>query len=116
MSHVDEPVYDRSLAIEQLAGDESLFSAIAGVFGAECDNYCVALEAALASGNLVDLRREAHSAKSTLASFGCESGRMLAQRLENLAASGLLDGISEMTAELVAEMRRLAIALETDAS
>ena len=115
MSHVNEQVYDRSLAIEQLAGDESLFSAIAGVFVAECESYCAALEVALASGNLVDLRREAHSAKSTLASFGCESGRTLAQRLENLAASGHLDGIPEMTVALVTVMRRLAIALETDA-
>ena len=115
MTRVVDPVYDRSLAIDQLAGDEPLFSAIAAVFVAECDSYCAALEAALASGNLVDLRREAHSAKSTLASFGCESGRTLAQRLENLAASGLLDGVPKMTAELVAVMRRLASALETDA-
>lgn len=69
MAQLDDPVYDRSLAISQLAGDETLFSAIAAVFVAECEGYCAALEAALASANSVDLRREAHTAKSMLASF-----------------------------------------------
>ena len=50
MAHLDDPVYDRSLAISQLAGDETLFSAIAAVFVAECEGYCAALEAALAKG------------------------------------------------------------------
>ena len=113
MAQLDDPVYDRSLAISQLAGDETLFSAIAAVFVAECEGYCAALEAALASANSVDLRREAHTAKSMLASFSCESGRVLAQRLENLAASGSLDGASEMTAAVIAVMRRLASALES---
>jgi HPt (histidine-containing phosphotransfer) domain-containing protein len=112
MVPLDDPVYDRSRAISQLAGDEALFSAIAAVFVAECDSYCASLEAALASGKPVELRREAHSVKSTLASFSCESGRVLAQRLENLASSGSFDGASEMTAEVVAVMRRLATALE----
>lgn len=116
MLSIDEPLYDRAAAIGQLAGDESLFAAIAGVFVAECDGYCAALEAALASGNLADLRREAHTVKSMLASFACESGRALAQRLENLAASGRLDDAPGMTAELMSVMKRLSRALEQEAA
>lgn len=115
MPRIDESLYDRTMAINQLAGDEALFAAIAGVFVAECGGYCAALEAALASGNLADLRREAHTVKSMLASFACEGGRELAQQLENLAASGILDGAREMTAELVLVMKRLAGALEQEA-
>ena len=115
MPRINEPLYDRARAIEQLAGDEALFAAIAGVFVGECGGYCAALETALASGNLADLRREAHSVKSTLASFACEGGRALAQHLESLAASGLPNGAPEVTAELVSVMKRLAGALEKDA-
>lgn len=115
MARVDESLYDKARAIEQLAGDEALFAAIAGVFVAECGGYCTALEAALASGSLADLRREAHTVKSTLASFACEGGRVIAQRLESLAASGSLIGAPEMTAELTSVMKRLAGALEQEA-
>lgn len=112
----DDPVYDRSRAIQQLDGDEALFGEIAAVFRAECEGYCRALETALASGNVVDLRREAHTVKSVLASFACEAGRELARRLELLTAEGSLDGAAGITAELVWAMRRLAGVLETEIS
>lgn len=112
----DEPIYDRSQAIQLLGGDEVLFGEIAAVFRAECEGHCRALETALASGNAVDLRLEAHTVKSVLASFACEAGRDLARRLELLTAEGSLDGADGMTAELVSVMRRLAGGLETEIS
>lgn len=114
MSGNAEPVYDRSLALAQLDGDESLFAAIAAVFVAECAGYCAALEAALAAGDPVALRREAHTTKSMLASFAFEPGRALALRLEEVAATGRLDGAAELTAELGDAMWRLAAALRSE--
>lgn len=116
MSPDGAAVYDRDRAIEQLAGDESLFRAIAAAFADECESYCGALQEATASGDVAVLRREAHSAKSMLASFACDGGRSLAQRLELLAASGSVVGAAELTAELVAAMRSLAAALEKEAA
>ena len=112
MAGSDEPVYDRDKALEQLNGDASLFAEISAVFVAECDAYCAALEAALASGEPCELRREAHTIKSMLATFACEGGRGLASRLEEMAASGSLEATSGMVADLVLAVRRLAGALE----
>jgi len=114
MTFGNQPVYDRSLAIQQLNGDETLFVEIAAVFRAECEGYCTALASALASGDASELRREAHTVKSMLASFACEVGRDRALRLEQLAAEGSFDGAAGLTAELVSAMRSLAEALETE--
>ena len=107
MSAAGASIYDRATAIARLDGDESLFTEMVDMFDAECENYCQALESALASGDAAELRREAHTVKSVLASFACERGRELAWRLEEQAASGELDGASEQVAELVSVLRQL---------
>ena len=114
MQGIDVPVYDRNRALEQLDGDAALLAEISAVFVAECDTSCCALEAALDSGDAVELRREAHTVKSTLATFASEGGRVLASELEARAATGVLEGAPGMVAELVLEIRRLAGALETE--
>lgn len=110
----DGTVYDRAKALEQLGGDESLFAEISAVFIGECEGYCSAVESVLAEGDVTAVQREAHTVKSVLASFACEAGRELAARLEQLAASGRLDGADAMAAELAAAMRRLKTVLEKD--
>lgn len=114
MTGGDGAVYDRGKALEQLGGDEALFGDVSAVFIAECESYCTALEAVLADGDVAMLRLEAHTVKSVLASFACEAGRELAQRLEHLAASGSIEGADSMTSDLVAAMRRLAVALKKE--
>ena len=108
----NEPLYDRAKALAQIDGDAALFAEIVAVLVAEGETYCAALEAALASGDASELRREAHTVKSVLASFACERGRELAWRLEEQAASGELDGASEQVAELVSVVRQLMAELE----
>lgn len=110
-----EKMYDRAEALSRLDGDEALFQEMAGMFVAECESYCRALADALASGEASQLRREAHTVKSLLATFSFEAGRQLALRLEQLAAGGSLDGAEGLTQEVIAAVRQLAAALAADA-
>lgn len=105
------PLYDREKALAQLDGDADLFAEIVAVLAAEGEAYCAALDVALASGDAAELRRQAHTVKSVLASFACERGRELAWRLEEQAASGDLDGASEKVAELGTVIRQLVAEL-----
>ena len=111
MSDSAATVFDKDQALERLAGDAELFAEMAGMFVAESETYCQALESALASGDTACLSREAHTVKSLLATFSCEAGRDLAMRLEQLAAAGRLDGAAALTAKVVAAVRLLGVAL-----
>ena len=108
MSADETRIYDRAEAIARLDGDEGLFAEMAEMFVAECDNYCGALEASLAARDAAALRREAHTLKSVLATFSCETGRARAQQLEHLAAGGSLDGAEALCGEVIAVARQLA--------
>lgn len=108
MSEAGASIYDRATAIARLDGDESLFTEMVDMFDAECENYCQALESALASGDAAELRREAHTVKSLFATFSCESGRLASLQLEQLAANGQQDGTAALTAQVVAMARQLA--------
>lgn len=109
-------LYNHAEAVERLGGDEELFASVVGLFVAESEGYCGALEAALASADAAAVRREAHTVKSMLATFSCETGRELAQQLEYLAASGSLEDADSLTAAVVNAVRRLVEALPKGAA
>jgi len=115
MSQLDTPIYDKAEALARLDGDESLFTDLMGLFVAESESYCQALEAALKSGDAANLRREAHTVKSLLATFSYETGREQAMRLEHLAATGTLDGSEALTSEVVDAVRRLSALFAAEA-
>jgi HPt (histidine-containing phosphotransfer) domain-containing protein len=100
--------YNRADALERLGGDEALFANVVNLFVSESAGYCRALEEAMAAADAEALRREAHTVKSMLATFSCETGRELALRLEVQAASGSLEGADRLTAEVAGAVRRLA--------
>jgi len=110
----EQPLYDRREAIERLGGDAPLFVAMAAMFVAESAGYCQALAAALANADAVELRLQAHTMKSLLATFSFEPGRLLAQRLEDLAAGGDIAGAAALTDEVSGAVVRLADALAAD--
>ncbi len=107
-------LYHRAEAIERLGGDEALYVSVASLFIESSAGYCAALEAAVRAADMAALRREAHTVKSMLATFSYEAGRLLALRLEELAASGNFDGAQALTDELVAAVKRLVAALATE--
>jgi len=112
----DNQFHNRAEAIERLGGDASLYASVAEAFIASSPGYCTALEAAMQAADVATLRREAHTVKSMLATFSCEAGRALAQRLEELAATGHLDGARGLTDEVIAAIKRLVEALAAEAA
>ncbi|WP_200384187.1 PAS domain-containing hybrid sensor histidine kinase/response regulator [Rhodocyclus tenuis] len=76
----------RANVIAQLGGDAELFAQVVAAFAAGLPATLAALRAALLSGDRQLLRREAHSAKSVLATFADSEGAQLAQELETWAA------------------------------
>ncbi|SDH08768.1 Hpt domain-containing protein [Propionivibrio dicarboxylicus] len=110
-----DKIYDRAEALTRLDGDEALFKEMAEMFVGECESYCQALAGALASREAAQLRREAHTVKSLLATFSFEAGRQLAARLEQLAAGGTIEGAESLTQDLIVAVRQLAAALAADA-
>ena len=106
-----DSIYDRADALSRLDGDEELFASVVQIFVSEHMSYCQALEAALAASNAAELRREAHSLKSMLATFSFASGVAQALALENLAATGDLTGAVELTGRVIAATLELAGAL-----
>ena len=109
-------LYNRAEAIERLGGDEALYVSVAGLFIASSADYCAALETAVRATDAVALRREAHTVKSMLATFSYEAGRVLALRLEELAASGNLESAQDLTDQVIAAVKRLAEALGSEAA
>lgn len=107
----DAAFFDRAEAVRRLGGDETLYAAVCAQFIAQAGNHCDRLAQTLAEGDAAKLRREAHAVKSMLATFSCETGRAVAQQLENLAATGSLDGAAALTDDLIAAMRRLVVEL-----
>ena len=107
-------IYDRTDALHRLDGDEELLATVAQLFIDEHGNYCVGLENALAAGDAAALRREAHSAKSMLATFSYAAGQALAFELETKAATGDLSTAPELASRVIAAIHELVAALRSD--
>ena len=101
-------LFNRADALALLDGDEDLFASIVELFVQESETYCAGLESSLAANDAAALRREAHTVKSMLATFCCEAGRALAMQLEHQAATGNIDGVGELTRQVVSAVRALA--------
>lgn len=102
----------RANAIAQLGGDSELFAQVVAAFKAGLPATLASVRDALQSGDRQRLRREAHSAKSVLATFADSEGAQLAQDLENWAAAskgaGDQDEAGVRSEALAAALRRLA--------
>ncbi|UCC62539.1 MAG: response regulator, partial [Anaerolineae bacterium] len=68
---------------------------------------------ALEQGQADDLRRAAHTLKSTSATFGAMALSAIARELEHLARDGTLEGAARQIARAEAEFARARTALET---
>ena len=107
-------LYDRDDAIARLGGDAELFAAVAAMFVAESGTYRAALQAALATSDAAQLRREAHTVKSMLATFSYADGRSRALALEQAAAAGDLSDAAALAAAVDADIACLAKALAAE--
>jgi len=67
----------------------------------------------LQQGQADEVRRAAHTLKSTGATFGATRFSELSRSLESLASSGTLDGAADLIRRVEAEYQAVRIALET---
>ena len=98
-------------SLERVGGDRELLRELAAVFLADLPNKLAAIEGAVTSGDVESLRREAHSLKGAVSTFGAEPARLAALALEELGKGGELAGVDGMVERLRREVARLEEAL-----
>jgi HPt (histidine-containing phosphotransfer) domain-containing protein len=104
-------VLDKASILERLGGDEEIFAMMVDMFVQDVDSNCGALATALASGDPVVLRREAHTVKGLLATFSDDLGAEDASVVEQRARDGLVVDQAEAVAGLQQRLREVAAVL-----
>jgi len=105
------PVLDWDGALAAL-GDEGLLREMAAMFLDECPKLVAAIDAAQADGNAGELRRAAHTLKSSARVVGAHAVADTALRLEELGRDNALAEAAEVRRSLGAALDRLRPELE----
>ena len=105
-------VWDRSVLLHRLDGDEDLTEEIAAEFLEDIPDEFGALAASLASGDLASAGRHAHTVKGTSASVGGEALRAVAFETEKAAKAGDAEAASVSFRKMEFEFGRLKEAME----
>jgi CheY-like chemotaxis protein len=106
-----------SAALERLVkiiGDEpGPLAALIDTFHDDVQQLVDSARRGLQQGQAEEVRRAAHTLKSTGAAFGATRFSELSRSLESLASSGTLDGAADLIRRIEAEYQAVRIALET---
>jgi CheY-like chemotaxis protein/HPt (histidine-containing phosphotransfer) domain-containing protein len=106
-----------SAALEQLVkivGDEpDVLAGLIDTFHEDVQRLIDSARLGLQQGQAEEVRRAAHTLKSTGATFGATRLSDLSRTLESLAASGTLDGAADLIPRIEAEYQAVRIVLET---
>jgi CheY-like chemotaxis protein/HPt (histidine-containing phosphotransfer) domain-containing protein len=89
-----------------VGGDEALDEVLT-TFLEDTERILAALEADIGDGKADEVRRHAHSLKSTAASFGATVLSDLCRRLEELAHGGALEGAGDLAKGIAEEFARV---------
>jgi CheY-like chemotaxis protein len=92
---------DRNALLNRLEGDEELLCLLVETFLATIPNDLAQLEAAVANGNLAEVRRLAHSLRGSVCHFGADGILEVATRLETSAATGKRDPLAGDLSRLI---------------
>jgi HPt (histidine-containing phosphotransfer) domain-containing protein len=98
------------VALRTVAGDAALLAELAAIFAGDAPLRVAALEAAVASGDGLRARDEAHALKGAAASLGAVRVQGLAADIEARAGDGSREGLRDLVAALAREVAR-AVAL-----
>lgn len=98
--------FDVDALLHRCLGDGEFSAQILQKFAARADGQRAALQRAVASGNLDDLRREAHSLKGVAANLSADTLRSRAARLELAARTSQTQGLSKLLADTCDELAR----------
>ncbi len=108
----DHPVLNRQEALHRLGGDESLYEKALKIFSEKGGEALAKLQSALGEGEMVEIRRYAHSLKSPFGLIGAESCLELSSRIERAAIAGDRKNIDALFKLLEEELNRLKKELE----
>ncbi len=108
---VDTAALDRLVKIT--ADDPGLLPALINTFLADVPRLVEDARRGLQQAQAKDVRRAAHTLKSTAATFGATRFSELSRSLESLANSGTLDGAADLILRLEAEYQAVRVVLET---
>ncbi len=106
-----------SAALERLVkiigDDPDLLAALIATFHEDVQRLVDSARRGLQQGQADEVRRAAHTLKSTGAAFGATRFSELSRTLESLAGTGTLGGAADLIPRIEAEYLRVGIALET---
>jgi CheY-like chemotaxis protein len=111
-----DDVFDRSLALNGIAGDLTIFSEIVKIFVSSYPQMMSQIREAIRQGNATDLESGSHSLKGSVSNFGAKTAVNLSQKLETMGKNRALGAAMDVFAELELEIERLRQALEESLS
>ena len=98
--------------LESLGGDADFVAELLETYFDDSSRLLAAMQEALSTGNAEDLRRAAHSLKSSSASFGAIRLSNKCKELEDMGKAGALEGAAEQIDHIAAEYAKTRAALE----
>ena len=104
--------FDRTVALEQVAGDLELLREIAGLFLQDAPRWLADIRNGIARRDSDTLERAAHTLKGAISTFGVEQAHQLALRLEQMGRGHDFTGAEDVCRQLEQELNRLQPALE----
>jgi CheY-like chemotaxis protein len=112
---VDHQVLDPTALetlLEIVGGEPALLGELIDSFLEEAPPLVDTLRQALEQGDAAELRRAAHTIKSSSNDFGATTLAELCQELETMGKAGTLDGAAELVAQVEHECEQVSAALE----
>ena len=108
-------IFNRSLALDRVGGDEELLREVAQLFLQECPPLIRQIREAVQHADADRVMEAAHTMKGSLATLGAEAGAQTAFQLEMMGRKHLLDGshsvcsaLEEQLGQLNDELQRVA--------
>jgi HPt (histidine-containing phosphotransfer) domain-containing protein len=98
--------------LELVGGEPALLGELIDSFLEEAPTLVDTLRQGLEQEDAAELRRAAHTIKSSSNDFGATTLAKLCQKLEAMSKAGTLDGAAELVAQVEDEYEQTRVALE----
>ena len=105
-------LFDRAVALEQVAGDLELLREIAGLFLQDAPRWLADIKSGIARRDGDTLERAAHTLKGAISTFGVKSAHALALQLEQMGRGRNFTDAEAVGRQLEQEIARLQPVLE----
>jgi len=98
--------------LESVGDDVDFMAELLTTYFDDSPRLLAAMQEAFSAGNTENLRRAAHSLKSSSANFGAVRLSKKCKELEDIGKAGVLEGAAEQIGQIVAEYEKARAALE----